>query len=555
MADKLQEVETIISGMEKVLIEEPFFIDNEVNAVGKVKIIYNDDGDALSFSVKIRPEYPLKRFDAEAITFFNEELIEYGHVMGDGSICIHTSHSFDLRKKLEIDFSSLRRWIHRYFVNKEQDAHYEHIIAQPTKYKDQHHSFIFSEVDHQFQRGDFGFFNFAEIHRGVFYDTIIKNNIVLGFKDKNDKPLVSSKWSSTYTNLSNQNSKPGLYVFLQAPPVRQRRFIVDNWSDLQDMVPSDFFVFLHGIQRNNQKSKGSPIPLLVGYKISETEIHWQATMLEFGEFPIGHEKVDRKWEGFFIDQKIEWLMTRNSSYSYFFGRGKFTDKITNAKILIIGTGAIGSIIATTLTRAGAQNIDIIDFDIKEPENVCRSEFAFSNGITNKVDELKEILTSISPFVEVTVRDSGFFHCHTKILNNSPHLKSLEGALNNYDLIFDCSTDNDLMYILSRLLLRQLITLSITNNAKALVCGAEPAHAHYSWVMNQYENVLENDVEDIYNPTGCWSPTFKASYNDISVLVQYALKHINVRLAKGSGLRNFILNTDETDGFKIKLAEF
>lgn len=553
MEDMLKKVQSIISGLDKVLIEEPFVVDQDLNAVGKVKVIYNESGDTLSFAVKILPEYPLKRLNAEAITFYNKELIEYGHVMGDGSICIHTAHSFDVKKKLEIDFSSLKRWIQRYFVNKESDDHYEHIIMQPVKYKDEHHSFIFTDVEHTFRYGDFGFFDFAQIHSGVFYNTKINNRIILNFKDKYNKIIAASKWSSAYANLPPVNIQFGAYIFMEQQPVAHTRFIINNWKDLEGKVPAEFFTFLYGLERNNQKAIGVPIPLIIGYKISETEIHWQATMLEFGRFPIGHEKVSQKWEGFFINQKIDWMMTRNSSYEYFFGRGKFTDKIRNAKILIIGTGAIGSMVATTLARGGCKNIHLIDYDVKEPENVCRSEYAFSNGITNKVDELKEILTSISPFVEVQIMDNQFFHVHTKVFNRPQDLKGLEKALNKYDLIFDCSTDNDLMYILSQLYLRQLITLSITNNAEALVCGAEPSH--YSWVMNQYENVLQNDIEDVYNPTGCWSPTFKASYNDIAVLVQYALKNINVTMGNGRELRNFVLQTNENDAFLIKLEEF
>ena len=59
---------------------------------------------------------------------------------------------------------------------------------------------------------------------------------------------------------------------------------------------------------------------------------------------------------------------------------------------------------------------------------------------------------------------------------------------------------------------------------------------------------------MYNPTGCWSPTFKASYNDINVLVQFAIKYINIRKKNGQELRNFILDTKEDD-FGIILKEF
>ncbi|MBK7872890.1 MAG: ThiF family adenylyltransferase [Saprospiraceae bacterium] len=66
----------------------------------------------------------------------------------------------------------------------------------------------------------------------------------------------------------------------------------------------------------------------------------------------------------------------------------FGEKLTNKKILIIGVGAVGSMIAKTLTRGGCRFIDFVDHDLKEPENICRSEYIFSNGITNKTEELK-----------------------------------------------------------------------------------------------------------------------------------------------------------------------
>ena len=75
-------------------------------------------------------------------------------------------------------------------------------------------------------------------------------------------------------------------------------------------------------------------------------------------------------------------------------------------------------------------------------------------------------------------------------------------------------------------------------------------------MNQFQNVLKFDIDDLHNPTGCWNPTFKASYNDINVLVQNAIKHINLRFAeKQKSLKNFVLETEVENNFNIKLKEF
>lgn len=131
-------------------------------------------------------------------------------------------------------------------------------------------------------------------------------------------------------------------------------------------------------------------------------------------------------------------------------------------------------------------------------------------------------------------------------------KVLEKLL-DYDYIIDCSTDNGLMHILDKLELPNIIIISITNKSKALVCACTPKS--YRWVMNQYQSILDNDTSDMYNPTGCWSPTFKASYNDIQTLVQYAVKQLNYKMEKGFPLNNFTLEIDESNNIEIKLKEY
>lgn len=553
MDARLNKIQQIISELKGILIETPFSSDSDFTIVGKIKVSVDESDEALIFDIKIYPEYPFKRVDTESITFFNTDLLEYGHVMGNGSICIHTSHNVDLKKKIEIDINSLKRWIVKYYLNKENDNHYEHIILQPKEFDNIHYSYLFTEVDYSFNKNQFGFFDYSKINDGLYLDKTIFNNIIQNFKDRFGKTITECKWSDKIKQLTNNNI--GLYVFLGNPPVTKKKFIISNWKDLESLVPQDFFKFLDIVQKNNQKIKGNPMPLLVGYKISELEIHWQVAILEIGKFPIESYKENQIWKGRFTDEDIIWSITRNCSYDYFFGRGKLADKITKSKILIIGVGAIGSIVATTLTRSGCTSIDIVDFDIKEPENVCRSEYSFLTGLSNKVNDLFNELISISPFVEIGILDSRELHFYSKIMQSVNTAKSnLEERLDCYDLIIDCSTDNDLMYVLNQLDLKRLITLSITNNAKDLVCSVEPKS--YDWVMNQIENVLENDLEDIHNPTGCWSPTFKASYNDINTLVQFAIKHLNLKFSDESkALRNFVLKTEDENGFNIKLNEF
>ena len=91
---------------ELLLIEEKDFF-----TLGKVKISYEELRDPLEFKFTISPQYPLKSYKSETIKFINKSLLKYNHVMGDGSICIHTSNHPDLKQKLLIDFYSLKNWM------------------------------------------------------------------------------------------------------------------------------------------------------------------------------------------------------------------------------------------------------------------------------------------------------------------------------------------------------------------------------------------------------------------------------------------------------------
>ncbi len=533
-----------------VNILKPF--KGKLNIKGRVSITLDGLDKALEFDVEIYPQYPFKAYDSETIKFINRDFLEYNHVMGDGTICIHTSHNITLEKKLLIDFESLKNWIIKYYLNNDLDVHYEHLIVPESTFKDSTFAYIFSDVDYVFSKGQFGFVNLSFLSEGKSKDKPVHNYLTQDFTGEYGKEITLCNWSEVYKNIGRHNH--GIFFFTEDQPATYKRFAFTDWKDFYLLFSNEFLKFLHHCEKKylEQKRKGQPIPLYIGYKISESEIHWLVAILEIGKFPIKGVKENQKWDTHLIEGKIDWALSRNSSYKYFFGRGAFSKKITTKRILIIGVGAIGSNVARTLVKCGCTNIDLTDYDVKEPENVCRAEFQFASGIADKVEEISNTLSHISPFVNIHTVNQVYFEVMSKALfGESEAKKELEDFLNMYDLIFDCSTDNDLMYVLNSLDLKgELINLSITNHAKELVCAFYPNV--YDFVIKQYSEILDNDIEDLYNPTGCWSPTFKGSYNDINMLVQTALKKINHIYERDLPMDNFIVESkkDETINFKI-----
>lgn len=374
---------------------------------------------------------------------------------------------------------------------------------------------------------------------------VINNFVVQKFSSqKYNKKEYTCRISRIYRAL---DTNRGIYCLLKNPPAIHGKFIIEDYSHISELFSQEQKDYIHSFVQLLYKKDIPIFPLFCGYRIPCGEIHWQAMLISMDDLPIKSMRIgigkERCWYTEFKPGKIEWARTENISYEYFFGRGAMPRELAKKKILVLGLGAIGSIVAETLTRCGAKILALYDIDQKESGNICRSTYSFYAGTTVKMQELCNTLTQISPHVECTCLD----YEHDLLLKASSKEQRTE-MLNGYDVILDCTTDNQLMWILDGIESKaQLINLSITNHAQELVCAFSPhvtktVELIYS-LLNQYAN------SDWYNPTGCWSPTFKASYNDVASKVQFAVKYIIKMLAKEEPQSSFYI-TEDNSGLNI-----
>jgi hypothetical protein len=303
---------------------------------GIVQLSFDGLVEPLEFEIEISPQYPLKNHESESIRFYNKALVEYDHVMENGSICIHTSHHTNLKQKLIIDLNSLKFWIEKYYINSDKDQNYEHIIAYESLVDDRYLSFTFTDVDYCFTRGEYGSVSFSHLNNGTYYSKSIDNFFVQGFaiSDKS----IKCKWSDNYQNY--KKLKTGLFYFLDEQPAQYGRFIYKQWSDFNGLLSSEFLAL---IAQHDFKDI-MHLPIFVGYNTIDGEIHWQVAILKEGSLPLEKTYVEKglislpEWK--LRDEKINWAISRNSSYEYFFGRGTLCNSLTDSKILILGVGAI-----------------------------------------------------------------------------------------------------------------------------------------------------------------------------------------------------------------------
>ncbi|NJO88186.1 MAG: ThiF family adenylyltransferase [Chloroflexia bacterium] len=524
--------------MNKVdLINEVFLLENEIGIV----LPFSEDEDAflgeisldaspkeaLHFKVEISRTYPLS--DSEiSVRFYLNPNIGVAHVNLDGSVCIHTPqhHDFEVRLKNEIKF--LKKWRDKYYLKQDSNERYDYLN---TQYSDAS-CFLFTDVAHQFHSGEFGEFKFS-----VFSDhSIHEKNITAHQAYILEIGRHKCNWADRVHRIQ---ASGGFYVFIEDEPVKSPYRIVTDWVELEPYLPDDFLKILYNYK--NRPLKLHKLMILIGYFIPGTnenkECHWQAISVVNNEIPVYGRKIGPKqYESSCYDYPINWNKTLNSGYERFFGRGCLSPKFTDKKILIIGVGAVGSGLATILVRSGVRHLGISDYDAIEPGNVCRSEYFLTESQLPKTIALAQHLQAISPFVDVHIKnriskkDYGEFGSGTKAM------------LEEYDLVMDCSSDNEISYFIDRLQVSsEVVNISISNEAREMVLVTGRNITEAKKVI--FDSLKETDPQLIYEGTGCWSPTFKASYFDIQSHLNLVVQNMNHQMETLGKMRTTVIKRE------------
>jgi sulfur-carrier protein adenylyltransferase/sulfurtransferase len=81
-------------------------------------------------------------------------------------------------------------------------------------------------------------------------------------------------------------------------------------------------------------------------------------------------------------------------------------RLKAARVLLIGTGGLGSPLALYLTAAGVGTIGLVDFDVVDFTNLQRQIIHFTSDVgRSKLDSAKEKLAAVNPFVNVRTFDT------------------------------------------------------------------------------------------------------------------------------------------------------
>ncbi|MCF8276152.1 MAG: ThiF family adenylyltransferase [Flavobacteriales bacterium] len=540
MVDKIVLYNEFFSAQERIELYSVFAQKSE-NVSGQI-IVQTEKGP-LPFSVEIPLGYPLGN-SRTSIVFTCDSISGYEHQNFDNSICLHPSPTNCIEEKLQEEINLLYEWIDYYYVEESRDSNYGYLLTSPNNV-----CLLFDETPNSLIKNDSGYFLFKSFGRDSL--TGVERIIVtkIGVHD--------AGFANHFLEYKQEKPLEGIWIYIKDEPVIERRKAVLSWEDLQPYLTSTNVDSIYQYHRDVMRGRNKPDNFLVllGHDIPTDnghEIHWVCVRINTSNLPIEGVKISGEWRGQSTNQRLDWCSTVNCSYARYFGRGKLSDAITLKNILLIGTGAIGSSLAKTLVRGGIRRLTIIDFDVVEAGNICRSEFTLNDIAHPKVYALISKLIAISPFVDV----KPLLHLD-KRLPDDPHYIQTKEFLNSFELIFDCSTDMEIAYMMDKMSLSaEIFNLSITNKANELIC------VHGKTTISKQKHQIfetlspESQQANFYPEVGCQYPTFEAGYTDLNALLQFAVKNINHKYEKGFSQSTFVLRPIESEhNYKIVVDEY
>ncbi|MBI5470882.1 MAG: ThiF family adenylyltransferase [Ignavibacteriae bacterium] len=374
----------------------------------------------------------------------------------------------------------------------------------------------------------------------VDFSNLVMNPSVLAvtqFKKRNGQELLGVKYGDA---VQSKVALTGLWIRTQEVPH------IPPWqapTTLAELVRalSSVGIDVQQLLRDLAKTirDGVRHPLLIGFPIPSTigsplqRYHWQALLLPV--LSNGNAKgFSSSEKGYLLrdgslvltsHMKLEWLGSVNWEESELRTRGKLPACITSKKILIIGAGAIGSMIAELLAREGCHDFVIVDNERLQVGNLTRHTLDLHTVGDRKADALALRLVSLNPHAHATAIPKSF----------PPLGESDRKLVQSCDCVIDCTADDTVLYAMSIFDWKsdkQFLSVSVGLFAKRIfLFSSFGRYFPHSFFIEKTQPWIENETREYSDAElpregiGCWHPIFPASPDDLWMAVSVAGKRI------------------------------
>ncbi|RPF28566.1 ThiF family adenylyltransferase [Georgenia muralis] len=231
------------------------------------------------------------------------------------------------------------------------------------------------------------------------------------------------------------------------------------------------------------------------------------------------------------------------------------EDLSHKSALIIGVGALGSVVAEQLARNGIRSMFLMDRDVMEPGNAARHACTTTESGLPKASGVASLVRRINPFIQVGASN---LSVGAVISVPSDHADFIE-RISTTDILIDASADLPTQRLTAELAQRagkDWVSVHGTNGAWAGEVVAVPAGA--DWCYGCYLAALGNgglprlpaDQEEWWQPVGCAEPTFVGSSIDLTEIALLAVRTAAGMLAGRQQSGVYSVRTREADGVPI-----
>ena len=360
---------------------------------------------------------------------------------------------------------------------------------------------------------------------------------VTSFADAGGHTVCTAPWG-TYSDQFSKQSAAAMWVRLDTVPVLPPYQAPVSWMESRTVLQEQGFDFpgAFAALADTLRSENRPL-LLIGFPIPAAlgappvRYHWQPILLpELATRQKPRKGFSARARGLNCadlslmsgSRRVQWQASRNWELADRARRGVLPSSLVNARIAVIGCGALGSAVAMGLARAGALDLTVFDSDTFAAGNLVRHTLEAGDVGQDKAARLARQLAAANPNATVEAEPAILLPADVQKLDDA-------------DLIIDCTASDSLLHLLAIIQPTRparFACLSIGMHAKRFYCFTaagdrfplEAFHESTSPWLTQERNATDL-AEFPWEGIGCWHPVFPARYDDLTLFACAAIKQL------------------------------